>query len=147
MVLTSTRVLAENTSFQSTLRLLAPNSITEVQPLEFPITTIGQDAIVTVSPADVSAAVFIATGSPSTAMVGSVVENQIWVDNGLSGKNSNKIKVGNFTVGGNMGLNGNTVFDGRGIADNLRVGATAEVRANDPAGTYTGTATFRVLYI
>lgn len=147
ILLISVQARAENAAFQSSLRLLQPNTITEIQALEFPLTAIGQNVNVTVAPSDGLAAVFIATGTPDAPIVGSVVEGQIWIDNGISGKSSNKIRVGNFTVGGNLDANGNTVLNASGIANDLRVGATAEIRSNDPPGTYSGTATFRVLYI
>lgn len=132
--------------FNVTMSLVAPIVITETQALSFSNAGAGSASTVVTAPTDGTAAIFTATGEASTAVTGSVVEASIEMTTGDGVGTTKRITVDTFTTGGDMDVAGSATFDGAGDLTNLRIGATANVQAEDIAGAYTGTATFRLVY-
>ncbi len=134
----SAGVYATDQSFNATLKLYKPITISKVQDLAFPDTTLTGSAIdIVVAPGDSGAATFNAEGGKNRNITKSVVESSIDMSApGVTGK----IAVDNFI------LTGATAFDGSGNANGLKVGATAHVLADSEDGDYSGTATYRVVY-
>ena len=130
--------MATDQSFSTSLKLYQPITITKVQDLSFPNTTLTGSAFnVTVLPADAGAASFTAQGGKSRNITKSVVESSINMTAlGVTGN----IAVDTFV------LTGPTAFDGTGNATGIKIGATAHVLAASQDGNYTGTATLRVVY-
>ena len=137
---------ATDEPFQASMQLLAPIVITETNALSFADTVSGQTLAVVTGAADASAAQFTATGEPSRAVTGSVVEASIEMTTGDGVGNTKRITVDSFTTGGDMSGAGAATFDGSGDLADLRVGGTANVESDDIAGNYAGTATFRLVY-
>lgn len=129
---------ATDQSFNVSMKLFKPISITKVQDLAFPDTTLTGSAFnVSVLPADSGAATFSATGGNSRSITRSVVESSINMSaTGVTGN----IAVDTFA------LSGPTAFDSSGNATGLKVGATAHVLATSLDGNYSGSATYRVVY-
>lgn len=141
-------VYAIDEPFNVTMTLYDAIVITETQALSFPNTTSGGALAVVVAPTDGTAAIFTATGQASTGATGSVVEASIDMQHSTwsVADPTKEITVDTWTTGGNLSGAGAMTFDGTGNITNLRVGGTANVSANDIAGAYTGTATFRLVY-
>ena len=137
---------AADESFNASMTLLAPITITETNALSFANTESGQLVDVTTAALDSTAAQFTSTGEPSTAVTGSVVETNINMTTGTGDDSTKQIVVDTWTFGGDMNGSGVATYDGSGDLSNLRVGATAHVEAEDIAGAYSGAATFRVTY-
>ena len=134
----SATVYATDQSFNATLKLFKPITITKVQDLLFPNTTLtGSAFTVVVLTGDSGAATFNAQGGKSRNITRSVVESSINM--------SAPGVVGTIAVD-TFGIAGPTAFDGSGHANGLKVGATAHVLAASEDGDYSGTATFRVVY-
>jgi hypothetical protein len=142
----ATSAFATDEAFTSSMTLLAPIVITETSALTFANAVSGQASTVTSSASSANAAQFTATGEASTAVTGSIVEANITMTTGDGIGSTKQITVDSFTTGGDMDGSGAATFDGSGNLSNLRVGATANVLAEDIAGAYTGTATFRLVY-
>ena len=135
----STAAYATDQAFNATLKLFKPITITKVQDLSFPDTTITGSAItLTVLPADSTAASFTATGGNNRTFTKSVVEASINM--------SAPLVVGNIAVDTFVLSATPTAFDATGNATGLKVGATAHILAGSLDGNYTGAATFRVVY-
>ncbi|HAT8518463.1 DUF4402 domain-containing protein [Vibrio sp. 2092] len=134
-------------SFDATLSLLAPIDLTEVKGLDFEPTLANQNVNVVTAPTSVDAAVFTARGTANWEVKGQVVESSIVMTTGDGSDDAKKITVDTFTYGGSMDASGNAQFSSSGDLSNLRVGGTAHVQANDIAGEYRGTATFRLTYL
>ncbi len=137
---------ATDESFQASMKLLAPIVITETQALSFADTISGQTTNVTTAAADASAALFTATGEANRAVTGSIVESSINMTTGAGVTTPEQIVVDTFSTGGDMDGAGSATFDATGNLNDLRIGGVAHVEAEDVAGQYTGTATFRVVY-
>ena len=134
----SASAMATDQSFNVSLKLFKPITITKVQDLLFPNTTLtGAAFSVVVLPADSGAANFNAQGGKSRNITRSVVESSI----NMSAPGS----VGNIAVD-TFVLSGPTAFDASGNANGIKVGATAHILAASEDGDYTGTATLRVVY-
>ena len=134
----SASAMATDQSFNTSLKLFKPITITKVQDLSFPDTTITGSLInLVVLPADSSAASFTAQGGNSRSITKSIVESSINMS--ASGV------VGNIAVD-TFVLSGPTAFDGTGNITGLKVGATAHILAASLDGNYTGSATLRVVY-
>lgn len=131
-------VHATDQSFNLSLKLFKPITITKVQDLSFPNATLTGSAFdITVATADSGAATFNAQGGKNRNITRSVVESSINMSApGVTGN----IAVSTFTMAGP------TVFDASGNANGLKVGAIAHVLAASEDGNYSGTATFRVVY-
>lgn len=142
----SHRTFATDESFSVKLQLLAPISISASQELAFGSITSGLDNDVLVQPGSSNAATFSATGEPNHGATGSVVENSIQVFTGEGSDTSERITVDSFTLGGDMDAGGSIVFNSEGQVNNLSIGGTAHVEADDIVGAYNGIATFRVVY-
>ena len=134
----SATVSAADQSFNATLKLLKPITITKVQDLAFPGTILtGSGIDIVVATGDSGAATFNAQGGKNRNIARSVVESSINMSaSGVVGT----IAVDTFI------LAGATAFDSSGNANGLKVGATAHVLAASEDGDYSGTATFRVVY-
>ena len=137
---------AADESFNASMTLLAPITITETNALSFANTESGQLVDVVTAALDSTAAQFTSTGEPSTAVTGSVVETSIVMITGTGDVTTKQITVDTWSFGGDMNGSGVATYDGSGDLSNLRVGATAHVEAEDIAGAYAGSATFRVTY-
>ena len=134
----SASAMATDKSFNVSLKLFKPITITKVQDLLFPDTTLTGSAInLIVLPADSGAANFTAQGGKSRNITKSVVESSI--NMAAAGV------VGNIAVD-TFVLSGPTAFDGSGNITGIKVGATAHILAASEDGNYTGTATLRVVY-
>lgn len=138
LLMISGTAMATDQSFSVSLKLFQPITITKVQDLLFPDTTLTGSAFnLTVLPADSGAAAFNAQGGKNRNITKSVVESSINMS--ASGVTGN-IAVDTFV------LTGPTAFDGSGNANGIKVGATAHVLAASQDGNYSGTATLRVVY-
>ena len=138
LVMISVTAMATDQSFSTSLKLFQPITITKVQDLFFPDTTLtGSAFTVVVLPADSGAASFTAQGGKNRNITKSVVESSINMS--ASGV------VGNIAVD-TFALTGPTAFDATGSITGIKVGATAHVLAASQDGNYTGTATLRVVY-
>ena len=134
----SAAAYATDQSFNATLKLYKPITITKVSDLLIPDATLtGSDFNIVVATGDSGAATFNAQGGKNRNITRSVVESKIEMSaSGVKGK----IAVDTFV------LAGPTAFDGSGNANGLKVGATAHVLAASEDGDYSGTATMRVVY-
>ena len=142
----STSVQATDEGFSSSMTLLAPIVITETSALTFANAVSGSVSTITSAAASANAAQFTATGEASTAVTGSIVEASITMITGDGIGTTKQIVVDTFTTGGDMDGAGASTFSVGGALSDLRVGASANVLAEDIAGAYTGTATFRLVY-
>lgn len=134
----SASAMATDQSFNTSLKLFKPITITKVQDLLFPDTTLTGSAFnIVVLPADSGAATFNAQGGKNRNLTKSIVESSINMSApGVTGT----IAVDTFV------LSGPTAFDSAGDANGIKVGATAHVLAASEDGNYSGTATLRVVY-
>lgn len=134
----SSTAMATDQSFNLSLKLFKPITITKVQDLLFQDTTLTGSAFnVVVLPADSGSATFNAQGGKNRNITRSIVESSINMSaSGVVGT----IAVDTFV------LSGPTAFDASGNANSIKVGATAHVLAASEDGNYTGTATLRVVY-
>lgn len=137
-LMVSANAMATDQSFNASLKLFKPITITKVQDLLFPETTLTGSAInLVVLPADSGAANFNAQGGKSRNITKSIVESSINMSApGVTGN----IAVDTFV------LDGPTAFDASGDANGIKVGATAHILAGSEDGNYSGTATLRVVY-
>lgn len=138
--------VATDEAFNVSMSLIAPIVITETQALSFASAGAGSGSTVVTAATDGTAAIFTATGEASTAVTGSVVDANITMTTGDGVGTTKQITVDTFTTGGDMDGSGSATFDGSGDLTNLRIGATANVEAEDIAGSYSGTTTFRLVY-
>lgn len=144
-------LLAANTqaatkSFNVGISLITPIKMTLQSPLNFPSTTAGNSATVTTDPADTGSVHFVATGEPNAAITGTILENQVTLTTSDGLGSEKQITVDNFVTGGDMNESGLATFDENGALDNLRIGATAHIDADNIPGSYSTTATYRVVY-
>lgn len=139
-------VYAQDETFEASIKLVEAIAVTEVAALRFPEQIAGTAAAVVVAPADSGAAQFNSTGDASRNIVASVVETSIEMVTGDGVGSAKRITVDNFTTGGAVAADGSGAFDGTGALNNIRVGGTANMEADDIAGDYVGTATFRLVY-
>lgn len=122
--------------------------ITEVQALSFMNIAAGTSTTIVTAPGDTNAAVFNATGDVSAAVTVSIVENNVNITTGSGNGAQRKIPITAWTFGGSLtdaGGSGTASFDASGILNNMRIGASATVDANNLAGDYSGTVTLRVV--
>ncbi len=136
---------ATDEGFDVSMNLQSAITITETNALSFVDTTVGRDQTIVTAPDDALAAKFNASGNASTVVTGSVVETSITMITG-GGTAEEQIEVDNFATGGDMSDEGVATFTTAGNLNNLRIGGTANVLAGNIAGTYAGTATFRLIY-
>jgi len=141
---------AVDESFNIGMKLLTPIAITEVRQLDFVDTIAGADNTVVTAPADPIAAVFNSTGDSSKTATASVVEGSVTMlrTGGTPGNTPDEFTVDSFALGG-AGITGGNQVDyaaSGGSVNDIRVGGTANILAEDLAGNYTGTATLRIVY-
>ena len=138
MMMVGATAMATDQSFNISLKLFKPITITKVQDLLIPQATLTGSAFnIVVATGDSGAAAFNAQGGKSRTISRDVVEDTIDLSaSGVTGK----IAVDTFV------LAGPTAFDASGNANGLKVGATAHVLATSADGDYSGTATMRVIY-
>ncbi len=129
--------------FDVSLKLLTPITITETQALDFGETVAGSASTLVVAAADANAAVFTASGEAAETASVQIVEANITLTTDDGSDTTKQITVDNFSLGGDVS-GGSMTFSGG--ADDIRVGATANVEAEDIAGDYSGTATLQVVY-
>lgn len=138
---------AEDASFNASISLIAPITLSSVQDLSFAPQLAGSNEAVVTAAGDSSAAVFSATGEANSPAQASVVESSIEMTTGAGSSASERITVDSFTYGGSLAGDGSTAFDASGNIDDMRIGATANVEADDISGDYAGSATFRLVYL
>lgn len=138
-------VHATDEAFDATITLVAPIVITETKGLDFKDATFGSNSTVVTASADPEAAIFAVQGEANAQIAASVVETSIEMITGTGAATSERITVDSFSLGGDL-IGGVATLDGSGQLNDLRVGGSAHVEAEDIAGTYVGTATFRVTY-
>ena len=138
MMMVGATAMATDQSFNISLKLFKPITITKVQDLLIPETPLtGSAFTIVVATGDTGAASFDAEGGKNRSITRSVVESSI--DMSASGV-TGVIAVDTFD------LAGPTAFDSSGDITGLKVGATANVLAASEDGDYSGTATLRVVY-
>ena len=129
---------AEDQSFNMTLRLFHPITITKDRDIIFPTKVLtGTDETLVVNASDTGAAVFDAYGGKNRSLVRSVVETSVTLS--APGVDT-PITVDAISV------EGPTAFDPAGKANDFRIGATAKILASSKDGDYVGIGTFRVVY-
>lgn len=139
--------LATDSSFSINADLLSNIVLTKSQDMTFPDQEIGTAQTYVVSPTDTGAAVFTATGSASKNVTGSVTTASVSLTCTTAATcGTETITANTFTTGGDMAANGDATFDGTGNLSNLRIGASEVVTATNKAGSYAGSATFRLVY-
>ena len=116
-------------------------SVTKVSNMSFGDRVVGVPATVTIAPTDSGAAVFNATGMTSGhTLTCSITTDPINISNGGTGS-QNRIQVGNFQISGCP-----STVPPSGTVNNIGVGATATIQANDNQGQFTtSTANFRLV--
>jgi hypothetical protein len=125
-------------SFNATLKLYKPISITKNKDLIFPAKVLtGADETVVVSTGDTGAADFTAFGGKNRSVIRTVLESSLIL---TAQSSSSNIVVDNFIV------TGPAMFNDSGKAESLRVGATARILSDSEDGDYAGVGTFRVVY-
>ena len=153
---TSFSSLAADKEFDSTIRLLAPIHIEAGDGaqngtnLSFEDTLAGTEQTVVTLPSDDRAAIFSATGTPGEELVVEVVESTIQMRLGGVGVAEDEIvDVHSFNIASdNPTFSGNQLkLDAQGESDFIRVGASADIDANDKPGDYIGQATMRITYL
>jgi hypothetical protein len=111
-----------------------------VRNLAFGDQILGVAATVIIAPTDPGAALFNAKSMiPGRHVVCSVPTTSIVITNGAIGIR-NRITVNNFTISGCT-----SVVPANGRISNIGVGARATITANKKQGSYSGTATFRIV--
>lgn len=141
-LITAQSITAAIQSSEVHLKIVEPIIITNIHMLDFGTITGGRSEQEVIGPDDPNAAVFRATGEPRLTVAASILEKNI----DLTNSNGDKIKVTSFTLGGDL-RNDKAQFNNKGELSDLRVGATAIIKSNSPAGDYYGTATFQLVYI
>ncbi len=132
--------------FQSTLTLIEPLTVTEVNSLRFPEQEAGTAQALPVLPTEAGAAQFNITGEPQRGIVVNIVETSIEMITDGGGSTAKSITVDSFDFDGVNPIDGSGTLDVNGNLNNVRVGGTAHIEAEDVSGDYVGTATFRVIY-
>jgi hypothetical protein len=102
---------------------------------------------VVLKPDDPTAAIYSATGGENRSVQASVTTPSIELACQTSATCGDaKITVNNFTFGGDLQADGTGTFTEQGKIDNMRVGGTATLNADDKSGRYFGVGTFRLVY-
>jgi hypothetical protein len=131
-------ILATDASFNINLKLLKPITLTKIQDLVFPDTVLpGINLDVIVTPLDVGASIFNATGGKNRTITRTILESSVIL---TSPDSTTTVLVDNFTI------SGPTAFNVFGEANNIRIGATARILSTNEEGKYAGIATLRVVY-
>ncbi|MBL4865119.1 MAG: DUF4402 domain-containing protein [Pseudomonadales bacterium] len=147
LVALSSSASAADNNFNASMRIISSVlSITEQQPLQFVDAIAGKNTTIVTRPADVNAAVFSVTGIPGAAVTAGIVEKRIVMTTGDGSTAAQKIVVKGFKKGGSLNKRGRAEIGANGTLNNMRIGARTNVNANNVAGDYAGTATFRVVY-
>lgn len=147
LVAASSFAAAQDAPFNATITLIQPITLSTVQDLTFAPQVAGTTVDVVTAAGDTNAAIFSATGALDAVALGSVVEPTIDMSTGAGASTAETIVVDTWSYGGSLAVDGSTVFDGTGNIADMRVGATAHVEAEDVAGDYVGSATFRLVYL
>ncbi|OUS04022.1 hypothetical protein A9Q81_06290 [Gammaproteobacteria bacterium 42_54_T18] len=145
-ILAPSLVLANEDTFQTSLTLLSPITLTMQNSLSFPAVIAGENKTLITHPASSDAVIFSATGESSAPVTGTVVESFVVMKTGSGLDESEKIQVDSFITGGELSTDGTGIFDTNGELSNLRIGASAHIEENDVPGDYSSTATFRLTY-
>ncbi|PCI44094.1 MAG: hypothetical protein COB51_10670 [Moraxellaceae bacterium] len=128
------------------LSFAAAIAITEQQALNFGpiIAYITQDIVI--AAADSDAAVFDISGDAYAQISIEVTNNRINMVTGSGNGSSRKILVNQWSYGGAVDTNGLGTLDQFGSLANIRVGATAAVKASNIPGPYSASGTVRITY-
>lgn len=139
---------APDANFDAILNLLEPIDVTLAKPLTFASMLTNADQTVITTPESPNAAIFTATGAVGWQTQAEVVENSIVLTkSGTAGGVTNEITVDTFTYGGNLDSSGLGAFSGSGSLTDMRIGASAHIKAENGSGLYIGSGTLRVTYI
>lgn len=120
--------------------------LTQLKGLTFGSAIAGFRQKLIVNPNADGAAVFEAQGTPQAWVTIYVVEDQILLTTPTNPNNASEIVVKRFKRGGNLRRKWRARFDRSGRVTNLRVGATAVIKAGYESGEYRGQATMRIVY-
>ncbi len=137
----STKIL-----FTARMEVMPPVTVSESQAISFPTVTSGTAATVTISPTDTGAAVFSVTGRPMENITASIAEEQIVLFSGYGRTPERRIVIEGFTLGGDIDATRSARIGQLGTLDDMRLGATAKIEAENQPGVYSGSSTFRVVY-
>lgn len=144
---TTYAALFSSSSFTSSLSIYHAINISLVQNLNLGAHAVGTAQQVYVNPSSSQAAQFTATGDANARVVGSVVQQQIMLENPAGSGVTAQISLGSWQFGGDMQSSGQAQFNSSGELHNLRLGGYATISAHNIAGSYSGTATFRLTYL
>jgi len=115
-------------------------AVTKVRDMAFGDQVVGVPKVVVVGPTEAGAAVFNATGLiPGRTVTCSILTKPVNITNGGSGS-QNTIQISAFIISGCT-----AVVPPGGTINNIGVGATATIQANDNQGAYSGSDTFRLV--
>ena len=134
-------------TFQASLQLVTPLSIAEDQAMDFGESYVGNSTPIAATDGNGAYASFTVNGDLTKTATASVSETSIEMltDGGVG--STKRITVDGFSVGVGSSIGGNQLnFSGDGEVADVRVYASANQAAEDIAGSYTGTATFQVVY-
>lgn len=137
---------AADESFISGIRLILPAFVAQDTNMQFPEQIAGTAQQLVITPDANGAAQFVTTGEPLRSFTASIVESSIIMTAGSGDTSALQITVDNFTFGGSVDASGAGTLSQDGVLGNIRVGARANIEANDQSGNYVGVATFRIVY-
>ena len=134
-------------TFQASLQLVTPLSIQEDQAMNFGESYVGSASAIAANDANGYYASFTVNGDLTKTATASVAEASIEMTTGDGADSTKKITIDSFSVHvGTIAGSNQLDFSGDGQVADIRVYGTANQEANDIAGTYTGSATFQVIY-
>lgn len=152
--LITSSAFATDATFTVSSQIINNIALTNQQGITFPTQeVVSGDTPITVGPTDAAAAIFSAIGEAGKNATGSVTDTNIQLScTSAATCGTDAITVNNFTLGGDLAAGGRVTFpgalgSGTGNLTNLRIGATETLTSADRAGTYSGTATFRLVYV
>lgn len=131
--------------FSASINLFRSIQLRKITDLNFGDVIVGTDKKVVINAEDAGAATFEAHGDQSARVIGRVQESSISMTN--TNSKGSAITVDGWSYGGNMDKNGAAQFDKNGDVNDLRIGASAHVTAENDSGSYVGQATFRLTYV
>lgn len=127
-------------TFNIAITIIKPISITVERNFNFGIHEQKNTSfVVTIGPEDEGSAVFKIVGSKNSFVSYTVAEESVQLSNG-----TDTLKVGGFKVTGGSTTGIGNIAEGE--LQNISVGATAYIAANQPDTAYYGNATFRAIY-
>ena len=134
-------------TFTASIRIFKAITVTELSALSFPATeSSASSQTVSVGTSDSGAATFSINGDPDATISASIAEASLTLNQG-----STNIIIDGFTFGGGLtsgnGSGSGTLNSAGALASAAAVGATANIPADATSGLYSGSLTFRVVYV